>query len=566
MSGNNIVLHAAPLSSGFRMELERKFSTNTDYLALQTLRRLPVLTMVRSLMAIAPRQIIIPVEDASSRTLVPLLLVLAAVTRASRITQVDRELREFNRSRWGALLAIGALLQHSVHGQFALWLSRRATRKLNAARRHPASCPPQLDHLLYLNSGLWFGIRAGGSVGHISGVVNAFLQRGVKVDFSSVGGRLMVRDGATLIDLYTPSMYAIPFEVNAHLFARSVTKQMRDHYKAHQRPQLIYQRLTLGNTSGVELSRHWGVPLVLEYNGSEAWIAANWGRRLRYHNQAVDAEDACLRHAHLVVTISDALRDELVSRGVEPNRIVNYPNCIDPEIFDPGRIKPSDSAHLRAKLSICPNSVVVTFLGTFGQWHGATVFAQVIRKLAQEDRSWIHRQRVHFLFVGDGSKMAEVREILAPVESLGEICTFVGLIPQAEAPAYLGISDIFVSPHVPNADGSAFFGSPTKLFEYLAMGKAIVASNLDQIGQVLSPGLDADSGTPPQGNEVAILTIPGSIDSLEAGIRLAVCDEELCKLLGRNSRALALARYTWARHVDEIMAGIGRIRSVDGPE
>ncbi len=59
---------------------------------------------------------------------------------------------------------------------------------------------------------------------------------------------------------------------------------------------------------------------------------------------------------------------------------------------------------------------------------------------------------------------------------------------QSEAPTYLAISDIVVSPTVPNPDGSPFFGSPTKLFEYMAMGKPIVASDLDQIGEVLTPG------------------------------------------------------------------------------
>jgi glycosyltransferase involved in cell wall biosynthesis len=48
----------------------------------------------------------------------------------------------------------------------------------------------------------------------------------------------------------------------------------------------------------------------------------------------------------------------------------------------------------------------------------------------------------------------------------------------------LDACDILVSPHIPLADGSDFFGSPTKIFEYMAMGKGIVASRLGQIGEV----------------------------------------------------------------------------------
>jgi len=94
-----------------------------------------------------------------------------------------------------------------------------------------------------------------------------------------------------------------------------------------------------------------------------------------------------------------------------------------------------------------------------------------------------------------------------------------------------------VSPHVPNADGSPFFGSPTKLFEYMAMGKGIVASNLDQIGDVLRHG------------ETAWLVPPGDTGALAAGLYRLVTDPVLRSTLGAAARQEVLAHHTWRAHV-----------------
>ena len=67
-----------------------------------------------------------------------------------------------------------------------------------------------------------------------------------------------------------------------------------------------------------------------------------------------------------------------------------------------------------------------------------------------------------------------------------------GRVPQAEGARLLKACDIYVSPHSTHMIDSKFFGSPTKLFEYMALGGGIVASDLEQIGQVLSPALTPD--------------------------------------------------------------------------
>jgi glycosyltransferase involved in cell wall biosynthesis len=269
-----------------------------------------------------------------------------------------------------------------------------------------------------------------------------------------------------------------------------------------------------------------------------------------------------LQHSHLVVTISEVLRRELVERGVEPQRIVTYPNCIDPGVFDPARFAPAELGALRARLGLAPDALVATFIGTFGRWHGVDVLARAIRRMLEEDQPFLERARLHFVLVGDGLKMQEVRDTFDhPLAS--RYVTLTGLVPQREAPLYLAASDVLLSPHVENPDGTPFFGSPTKLFEYMAMGKAIIASDLDQIGEVLVNALriGALPAEPPAPHEsrIAVLCRPGSTPDIVDALHFLADNPQWRACLGRNVREAALAKYTWDRHVEEILNGVERV-------
>lgn len=557
-SPKSLILTAYPLSAPFERALRSVVDQEAEMVTVAQLRSQGFTRLLRQLWSIRGDSITLPVEEENSSALLPVLKLLAACTRSNSIYVIHPDLRCESVNRWQ--IALEAL--HFVNASVAcLWSAYRAHRELATLLERPRlESDPFAPNgaVLYLKTNLWFGIKAGGSVGHVAGVVNGLQRMGHLVTFASAESPVMIDENVPFFPVQPPTAFGVPYELNNYRFQQDFRRTLESG-SALTTADLIYQRLSASNYLGALLSRRHRLPLVVEYNGSEVWVAKHWGRGIKFQKLAEMAEEAMLRHAHLVVTVSEVLRDELIERGVEPERIVCYPNCIDPRVFDPERFTPTHIAAVRQQLGIPKEAIVVTFVGTFGQWHGAEKLAEAIAQLYREQPEWLDAQRVHFLFVGNGLTRLRVVEIIEGASAQIR-CTFAGLVPQAEAPLYLAASDILVSPHVPNTDGSRFFGSPTKLFEYMAMEKGIIASNLDQIGEILSPGLiagalptvDASSAN----HELAVLCEPGNVVDLVKGIKFLIEHKDWRNCLGRNARQRTLDKYTWNHHVQAILKGL----------
>lgn len=390
---------------------------------------------------------------------------------------------------------------------------------------------------LYLRADLSFGLKAGGSVGHTAGVINHLGDvAGPPIVITSERVPTIRRDmEAHTID---PDEAFWNFqELPSFVMNRTLAHEADD--IVNERPlAFIYQRYTVNGYAAVQLARRWKVPLVTEYNGSEVWVARHWGRPLRYEALSARIERLNLRAAHLVSVVSEPLADEVRSLGVDPRRVLVNPNGVDPDRYRPD----VDGGPVRARLGLDARTVI-GFIGTFGPWHGAEVLAEAFTSLLRSRPDL--RDRVRLLWIGDGVTLPRVRAIIEQGGAM-DACVFTGLVAQEDGPAHLAACDIFASPHVPNADGSPFFGSPTKLFEYMAMGRGIVASSLDQIADVLEDG------------RTALLATPGDAGALAAGLARLVDEPALRDALGASARASVLARYTWRAHVRRTVEALER--------
>lgn len=390
---------------------------------------------------------------------------------------------------------------------------------------------PQQGTPYYLRTDFCFNLAAGGSIGHIAGVLNHL------ETFANTSPIFLTSDFIPTVKTnikthqisHEDRFLDFPKELPIFLYSETFSKAAFPILKNHP-PRFIYERYSCGSTSGLELAKQFQVPFILEYNGSEVWVGKHWGKPFRYEEMFLKIEALNLQAAQLIVVVSAPLKEQLVERGIDPHKILVNPNGVDPKKYSPE----IDGSPKREALKV-KDKIVIGFIGTFGKWHGAEVLTECFGKLLDE-----YREKIHLLMIGDGIMMSEVTQKIHDYQM--ESCvTLTGMIPQSEAPEYLAACDILASPHVPNSDGSKFFGSPTKLFEYMAMGKGIVASDLDQIGEVL------------EHKKTAYLVKPGDQEALVQGLKVLIEDPELRQTLGINAREEVVKNYTWKQHTHKIL-------------
>jgi glycosyltransferase involved in cell wall biosynthesis len=401
-------------------------------------------------------------------------------------------------------------------GYLQLW---RVRARVTAV--HIGFGEPEIAYLIPNSRNMGSG---GGAISHIRGFLH-----GVK----AAGITCRVFSGAVLAqDAFETEIVAVGsrdcfFSGAAMLSYNFAFVRGVQNYLAAGAPRYLYQRHIPFSIAGVLLSRRLKVPLILEYNGPETWIADHWDPT-PFRNWIQLCEEVTLRCATRIIVVSEALRAQLLERGIPADRIQVNPNGVDPGYFYPGRGR----ALGREQLRVEPDEVLVGFVGSFSLWHGIEILQEAIIRLLSNGPPC----RVRFVLMGDGLLHGEMRSALAAYETKGEVI-FTGPLPRDKIAEYLDASDILVSPHIPMPDGSRFFGSPTKLFEYMAMGKGIIASRLEQLAEVL------------EHDQTAWLITPGNVDELVEGILRLALDPAKRESLGSAARRAAVARHSWAQNV-----------------
>lgn len=313
---------------------------------------------------------------------------------------------------------------------------------------------------------------------HIKGIVTAFRKLGHKVTLSSIHNvdptkPIKTSDALNkntsksikhkILEL-TKYMPEFVFEALELLYNIVALRQIRNEIKT-ERPSFIYERYSLFMFATVWYAKKHNIPIILEVNDS---ALVERVRHLLFKKLACKIEQWIFQNATGLVFISGYFQNlaQINYRNIAPSVI--SPNAADTDVFNPERYNIEEA---KADFGL-EGKTVCGFAGAFHHWHGIDWFVEeVITELKN------HPTLVLFL-VGDGPRHQYISE-LAQAHNLSKQIVMPGRIEHHEIPKAIAAMDFGIIPD------SNDYGSPMKLFEFMAMGKGMVVPNFTPITEVV---------------------------------------------------------------------------------
>jgi glycosyltransferase involved in cell wall biosynthesis len=294
---------------------------------------------------------------------------------------------------------------------------------------------------------------------------------------------------------------------------------------------LIHERFNLLALGGALASRKLGLPFVLEVNADlleQRKFKGTPERGLR-RLFAIWATRLCFKAATKIICISTDLKNHLHRQwSIEDHKLAVLPCAADVDAFSPNH----KAEIVRRGLGLT-NEPVVMWVGGFYPWHDLDLlldsFAQVLQKLP----------KARLVLVGEGQTRPVVAQKVIR-NGLEHAVIMTGAISHNSVPEMVSIAEVAVVPAAPVSASRGGTGTPLKLFEYMAAGKAIVATALNQAAEVI------------QNNHNGLLVEAGDVDRFSNAILDLLVDSAKRDRLGQNARRQAVEEYSWEKYTRQL--------------
>lgn len=296
---------------------------------------------------------------------------------------------------------------------------------------------------------------------------------------------------------------------------------------------LIHERFNLLSLGGAWASKKLGIPFVLEVNAdllAQRKFKGIQERGLR-RLFAIWATRMCFNAASQIISISPRLKEHLHEKwNVEESKLAVLPCAADVDAFKPNY----NSQTVRKSLGLTTEPVVM-WVGGFYPWHDLSLLLESFALISKR------RPDAKLVLVGDGQTRSAVADVVAK-DGLRDAVIMTGSIAHSQVPEMLSIADVAVVPSAPVTASLGGTGTPLKLFEYMAAGKAIVATAHKESAEVIR---DGHSG---------LLVETGDANRFAEVTLNLINDPDERNRLGQNARQQAVTQYSWEEYTRQLEA------------
>jgi len=249
-----------------------------------------------------------------------------------------------------------------------------------------------------------------------------------------------------------------------------------------------------------------------------------------YYNMIKKLETQAASEADIVITITYALKKELVKRGVLAEKIFVLPNGVDSSSFVPIQ----KDISLMESLGIKENEVVIGYIGSIVEYEGIDLLIESLALLKEKNLDF------KFLLVGDGRYFDVIKNKIQEFH-LEDNIIVTGRVPHDEVEKYYSLIEIAPLPRkaVPVSE----IVSPLKPFEAMATGKIVLGSSVEAIAEIIQDGYNG------------MLFEKDNVNDLADKLELLIQNENLRKEISKNAREWAVAERDWrvlAKELNEI--------------
>lgn len=219
-----------------------------------------------------------------------------------------------------------------------------------------------------------------------------------------------------------------------------------------------------------------------------------------------------------VIAITRHLANEFEILGMSKNKIIVAPDGVDLDVFDI-----SVSQHeARVRLGLPQDKKICLYSGNLKlPWKGVNTVVESAKQFTEEDIIFV------LIGMGDGEQYNSKNVLYA------------GHKPQSEVPLWLKAADILLLPNTSKDEISRLYTSPLKMFEYMAAGHPIIASDLQSIREVLN-------------EDNACLVPADNPKALTEGIKKILADPEYGNKIAMRAHN-EVTKYTWHMRIDKIL-------------